>query len=111
MKSLAGQNQRQLDGACISLARAVELEPSNPQRHVSLALTLLSLGRLDGAAPLHREAVEKYRHAMQLRPDYAAAYHGLGQSLIALGQAAAAEVFLRQAARCERDSPTILNNP
>ena len=60
----------ELDEAVVVLRRAIEKEPGAAQVHHNLANALRELGRVE-------EAVEEFREALRLKPDYATAWSGL----------------------------------
>jgi tetratricopeptide (TPR) repeat protein len=56
------------------------------------------------------EALEHYRAAIALRPDYAAAFYNLGNTFTDLGRLELAEKSFREALRRDRSNPSAWNN-
>jgi Flp pilus assembly protein TadD len=71
------------DEAIVRYRKALVFEPSFPDVHNSLGVTLYSLGRLD-------EAIATYRRALEIKPDFVMALNNLASTLIAQGKPAAA---------------------
>lgn len=77
------------------LKEAIKADPNNPAAHYNLGLLLSRLGnKLDAA--------KEFRLAVQLRPEYAYAYHNLGESEEALGNIPAALIAYFNAYRFEK---------
>src|SRR5580765_1379902 len=76
------------DQAIASYRKAVALEPSDPDTHYNLALTL----KYKGDA---KQAVEEFETTVRLKPKWADAHYGLGATWLDLGDQAAALRELR----------------
>ncbi len=66
-------------GALAAEHRALELDPNNPRAIAGLALVYKLMRRRD-------EALELYRRAIALAPNYAETHHRYGQALLTVGQ-------------------------
>ena len=77
------------------IRRAISVNPS-PSMHYNLGNALQAQGKLD-------EAVEHYRKALALKPDYAEAHTNLGNALQAQGHLAAAAESYRRALALKPD--------
>ncbi len=66
-------------GAVPILAEAVKSDPKSPEAHNFLGSALGSLGR-------NREAMEQFRVALELRPDYSNARFNFGNALLKAGR-------------------------
>jgi tetratricopeptide (TPR) repeat protein len=93
--------------AAMILREALRLAPEKVQIHYYLSLVLFGeaedLARKgDGgrAEKLYREAAQRARETLTIKPDYGFAFMTLGLSLKRLGQSADALASLRQAVRC-----------
>jgi TolB-like protein/Flp pilus assembly protein TadD len=83
--------------------RALELDPELGEAHASLGLMLADEFDWSGA-------VEHYRKAIALRPDYATARHWYAVTLASLGRAAEARREIEQALRLDPTSRIIGTN-
>ena len=83
--------------------RALELDPDLGEAHASLGLMLAD--ELDWT-----RALEHYRKAVALRPDYATAHHWFAMSLADLGRADEARREIEQALRLDPTSRIINTN-
>ena len=61
------------------MKRAVELDPLSPALHTDLGKILYSAGQ-------HDQAMEQYRKALELNPNYFGAHHHLANSYLAEGR-------------------------
>ncbi|MBI3620775.1 MAG: tetratricopeptide repeat protein [Nitrospirae bacterium] len=61
------------------LEKILALDPNDPMTH-------FGLGGAYGEAQQWEQAVAAYRKAIELKPDYTAAHHGLTEALRALGR-------------------------
>jgi tetratricopeptide (TPR) repeat protein len=61
------------------ISRAIEADPSVPEFHSHLGLTLCQLGRFE-------DAVQSCRRALAINPDMALAYHNLGVAMKGQGK-------------------------
>lgn len=68
-----------LHGALAAQHRALELDPNNPRAISGLALVYRLMRRRD-------EALELYRRAIALAPNYAETHYRYGQALLSVGQ-------------------------
>jgi tetratricopeptide (TPR) repeat protein len=103
---LLGLAQHQLgrhEAAQRSIARAIELNDSEPNYHNNLGAVYRALRRFD-------DAVASYRRALALKPDFAAALHNLGLALQQQGQLAAAQHAFEQALQLTPDDINALFN-
>jgi len=89
------------------LREALRLAPEKVQVHYYLGLVLFTQalkaahdGHTDRAGKFYREAAQRAREALAIKPDYGLAHMTLGLSLKGLGQRAEALTSLRQAVRC-----------
>jgi DNA-binding winged helix-turn-helix (wHTH) protein/tetratricopeptide (TPR) repeat protein len=80
---------------------ALGLDPNLSEAQTSLAEVL------KGYEWKWHQAEERYRHALALRPGYAAAHHGYAQLLVSLRRYAEAAAHIEQARRAEPVSPAI----
>ena len=71
--------QGKLKDAEATLMLAAELDPRNPRTYYNLGLNLQRQGK-------NGRAVEAYRQAIKLNPDYAEALNNYGNTLTALGR-------------------------
>ncbi|MGE5655405.1 MAG: tetratricopeptide repeat protein [Actinomycetota bacterium] len=78
--------------AAESWYQAFALEPQKipPEEHFNLGETLLAQGKLD-------QAIASYRRAIELKPDWAAAYQNLGEALKRQGKTEEAAACYRRA--------------
>jgi Flp pilus assembly protein TadD len=74
--------------------------PGSPEPHNDYANALREAGRFP-------EAVEEYRQALRLKPDYMSAHNNLGTLLAELGRFEEAERHLQEALRLKPDSPQL----
>ena len=68
---------------------------------------LVGVGNQHLVAKQYDQAVDAYRQALKLKPDLAAAHHGLGSVYINLGRNAEALEHLRAAARLDPENPVV----
>jgi tetratricopeptide (TPR) repeat protein len=73
-RSLIGFGQNADQFAVLTAQQAVNLDPSNPQQHISLGGIYYQLGAWDRAA-------QEFQTAINLKPDFANAYYNLGHAL------------------------------
>jgi tetratricopeptide (TPR) repeat protein len=81
----------------------LDVTQNNSLAHYNLGLLLRREGKLD-------EAIEHYRAAIQLSPDYVDALNNLGNALALKGQTAEATEYYRRALQIRPDSLDALNN-
>ena len=91
--SQTGRNELALD----LLAKAIKIDPENPQFHNTRGIILEALGRPD-------QALEAYQQALALKPDYAEACHNMAIAFIAKADYAAAADKCTHAASLTPDS-------
>src|SRR4030095_3836506 len=77
------------------LRRAVTVAPASAAAYYNLALGLKNSGDLEGA-------VEQYRAAVALKPDYVDGCHTLGNALLVLGRVVAAAAAYESATTVRR---------
>jgi tetratricopeptide (TPR) repeat protein len=65
----------------------------------------VAAGNKHAAAKQYDQAVDAYRQALKLKPDLAAAHHGLGSVYVNMGRNAEALEHLRAAARLDPENP------
>lgn len=85
------------------LRAALRLAPEKVQVHYYLGLVLFAQAsetERSRSRELYREAAQRAREALDIKPDYGLAYMILGLSLKELGKKADALAALRQAVRC-----------
>src|SRR5262245_45065940 len=91
------------DVAAELIARAVVLNPDNPEFHYNLGVAQQVAGRFDQAAA-------SYRLALRLQPDRAEAHNNLGYALLPLGRLDDAVACFEQALSLRPDFPEALGN-
>src|SRR5262245_33560821 len=91
------------DVAAELIARAVVLNPDNPEFHYNLGVAQQVAGRFDQAAA-------SYRLALRLQPDRAEAHNNLGYALLLLGRLDDAVACFEQALSLRPDFPEALGN-
>jgi serine/threonine-protein kinase len=89
-KSTLARKPALIEHATMYARRGVAFSDEDPESHITL-------GRVQNAAGLHREAAASFRRALTLRPDDPHALTGLADATKGLGQAADAEKMYRQA--------------
>jgi pentatricopeptide repeat protein len=91
--------------AIVLARRAAELDDSDPWAHLALGYVAYMMRRTD-------EAKQEYQRAIDLNPNFAAAYGYLGWALAAAGRTDEAIVFSEQAIRMSPQDPqnTVFNN-
>ncbi len=72
----------------------VKKSPYKPRQHYNLGVVLARNGNLD-------QAIEHYRTALKLKPDYSAAYYNLGNALARKGDAESAIYNYRKALKSD----------
>jgi tetratricopeptide (TPR) repeat protein len=92
---LKGQPPR-AEEAVLYLTAALALRSDNPAVHSNLGNALRAKGDLEGA-------IRRYRHAVQIDPDFALAHNNLGVVLRGQGQLDGALAEFRQAVRLKKD--------
>ena len=94
-------NDRALvDQAAVYAERAVQLDASEPEAHITLG----ELQRISGKLP---EAVSSFQRALTLRPDSIDARLGLADTYDALGRSIDADHLYRSALELRPDSPDV----
>jgi tetratricopeptide (TPR) repeat protein len=111
--------QQRFEEAAAAFERAVELNPDNGDADLSRANTLFMLGRLPpdqiaryaarnadlgdkaGKEGSAKFAIQCYRQALAMKSDLVQAHYGLGQVLLAQGQAENAQHSYRRAAEID----------
>ena len=78
------------------LKKAISIQPSSPEAHNNLGLSLRTLGRFKNAAA-------SFKRAIAINPDYAEAFHGLGSAYMALGELDEATASYRRAVKAKPD--------
>jgi tetratricopeptide (TPR) repeat protein len=117
------------------LREALKLDPALSYAHSNLSVVLLDQGKvgeaveegktstqLDGKQPIFRvvygnalqavpdnkAAIEQYKAAISLRPDYENAFYNLGRAYLADGQTTEAKVAFSQALELDKDDERVL---
>ena len=88
----------QVKQAAILAARAAELDDSDPWAHLALGYVAYTMRHTD-------EAIEEFRHALNLNPNFAAAHGYLGLALALDGRSDQAIAHLEQAIRMSPYDP------
>ena len=89
-----------VDQAAVYAERAVQLDPADPQAHITVG----NLRRISGHFP---EAITSFQRALVLQPDSAAARLGLADTYDATGRAADADRLYKQALQLAPDLPDV----
>jgi tetratricopeptide (TPR) repeat protein len=95
--------QGRLEQAAQLLQQAVDCDPSMPELHNNLGMTLYSLQRTE-------EAIAAYGKALSLRPGYALAHNNLGVALAARGDHTEAITAYHEALVIQPDYVEALSN-
>ncbi|MBM4299996.1 MAG: serine protease [Deltaproteobacteria bacterium] len=90
-------------GMLAHFRRWTKAEPGNELAWFSLALAYSEMGR-------YREAIEAYREALRLKPDFADAWNNLGVSYEKMGRYREAFEAFREALRLKPDYASAWNN-
>ena len=91
--------QQNLPAALVAYKRALDADPSNPNRSLAYGAALSEMGR-------HTSAVENFKKAIALRPDHAVPYMNLGAAFSDLGQFEEAIEYTRKAIALQPDNAT-----
>jgi eukaryotic-like serine/threonine-protein kinase len=101
LRKYALTNERELvDQAAVYAERAVQLDASEPEAHVTLG----ELQRISGKLP---EAAASFQRALTLRPDSLDARIGLAETYSAMGRTVDADRLFRSALEMRPDSPDV----
>lgn len=95
--------KRDAEGGLLSLHRAVELDPENPETRYQLADALLRLGR-------YSEAADAWAEVTQRQPQRAVAWSNLGSALLLGGRQDASIAAFEQAVALAPDAANLQEN-
>ncbi len=97
------RGQQNLPAALVAYKRALDADPSNPNRSLAYGAALREMGR-------HTSAVENFKKAIALRPDHAVPYMNLGAAFSDLGQFDKAIEYTRKAIALQPGNATAHRN-
>ena len=100
LRSIELEESGQLDAALAELDAAIQEGFDPPRAHYQRGLTLTEMGRLD-------DAIEAYRAAIELRPDYLQALVNLAMLYMARQDAAAAAPLMERAGPLAGDDDAV----